>query len=176
MTETAKEYAVALFELAYENNSGAEYLEALKLILSEFDKNPEYLQLLSSPNIAVSERKELLENAFAPYVPEYVMSFTKLLCEKQHIMEFGRCVDEYEELYKASESVSNAHIISSVPLSDAEKTKLTEKLEKLSRRTIIPQYEIDETILGGIIIKMDDTIIDGSLKHKLKEVKEVIGK
>lgn len=175
MTETAKEYAAALFELAKETNEEKTFANALTVIQSVFSTNPEYMDLLSSPNIPVRERRSLLEKAFAGHIPEYVLSFTELLCDKGHIREFGKCVQEYEKLVKAFASVSSARIVSAVPLTGPEKTALIKKLEKISGHMVTAQYEIDESLLGGVVVHMDDTVIDGSLKHQLKEVKEVIG-
>ena len=176
MTETSKEYASALFELAKETGSEKEFRTAIQTILSELSGNPEYMDLLSSPNIPIRERKSLIEQAFAAHVPEYVLSFTELLCEKGHIHEFDKCANEYDELYKAFESISNDRIISAIHLTDEEKSNLVSKLEKTSGHHVTAQYEIDKTLLGGVVIHMDDNVIDGSLKRKLREVKEVIGK
>ena len=176
MAEISKEYAQALFELAKEQGIEQECAAALHVIAAELDNMPEYAELLSSPNIPMDERKALIEQAFSAYVPEYVLSFTQLLCEHGHIREFGSCLREYEELYKALESISTARIISAIELTDSQKKKLTEKLEKISGHTVIANYEIDETLLGGLTVYIDDKVIDGSLRRKLKEVKEVIDK
>lgn len=175
MTETAKEYATALFELAKESNSEKEFGDALGVVLSELKGNPEYAELLSLPNIPLSERKSLLENAFAGKIPEYVLSFTQLLCEKGHIRDFEKCTAEYEKLFKALQSMSNARIVSAIALTDSEKSALIKKLEKMSGHIVTAQYETDSKLLGGVVIYMDDTVIDGSIKHQIKEVKEVIG-
>lgn len=176
MTETSKEYAAALFELARETASEEEFGRALAFIRSVFAEDPEYADLLSTPSIPISERKALIEQAFASRVPAYVLSLTELLCEKGHIREFGRCVSEYEALYKALEAVSTARVVSAVPLSEDEREALVGRLQKLSGHMVDAEYEIDKSIIGGVIIYMDDKVIDGSIKHKLKEVKEVIGK
>lgn len=175
MTETAKEYATALFELAKETKEEKQFADALAVIQTAFQSDPEYLDLLSSPNIPLSERRALLEKAFLEHVPEYVLSFTELLCDKGHIREFDRYVKEYGQMLKAFESVSDARVISTIPLTDEQKAALIKKLEKISGHIVTAQYEIDEALLGGMVIHMDDTVIDGSLKQQLKDVKEVMG-
>lgn len=116
-----------------------------------------------------------MENAFAGKIPEYVLSFTQLLCEKGHIRDFEKCTAEYEKLFKALQSMSNARIVSAIALTDSEKSALIKKLEKMSGHIVTAQYETDSKLLGGVVIYMDDTVIDGSIKHQIKEVKEVIG-
>ena len=175
MTETAKEYATALFELANETGEEHVFADALCVIQNEFASAPEYIDLLSSPSIPLSERRTLLEKAFFGKVPENVLSFAELLCDKGHIREFDKYVREYEQLVKAFAAVSSARVVSAVPLTDSEKASLIKKLEKISGHMVTAQYEIDESLLGGVSVYIDDTVIDGSLKRQLKEVKEVIG-
>ena len=154
MTETAKEYAIALFELAKETDDTKTFADALTFIQNIFATDPEYVDLLSSPNIPAQERRELLEKALAGHVPEYVLSFTELLCDKGHIRAFDTCVQEYEQLMKAFASVSSARIVSTIPLTDAEKARLIKKLEKMSGHIVTAQYEIDESLLGGVVVHM----------------------
>lgn len=176
MTEISKEYATALFSLARENDSVLPYREALRTILSEFEGQPEYVALLSSPSVPIRERRALLETAFADSVPEQVLSFTELLCEKGYLRFFENCVKDYEELCRAAGSVSSARIVSAIPLTDGEKRDLIAGLEKRSGHRVEARYETDAALLGGIVVYMDDTVIDGSLRRKLKNVKEVLGK
>ena len=76
---------------------------------------------------------------------------------------------------KAFESLSTARVVSAISMTDEQKAALVKKLEKMSGHIVTAEYEIDETLLGGVVVHMDDTVIDGSLKQQLKEVKEVIG-
>lgn len=78
-------------------------------------------------------------------------------------------------MYKALSLVSSAHVVSAIELSNEEKTALIEKLEKLTGNTVAAEYEINESIIGGVIVNIDDKVIDGSIRHRLQEVKEVIG-
>lgn len=84
-----------------ENSCEKEFSDALGLIERQFEAQPQYAELLSSPDISIGERRKLLEAAFCGKVPEYVMSFTELLCENGRIKLFGECVSEYEKMYRA---------------------------------------------------------------------------
>ena len=70
--------------------------------------------------------------------------------------------------------MSHALVKSAEPLTDEEKAKLIAKLEKVSGKSVDAEYRIDKSILGGVVVEMEGTIIDGSLKHRLESVKEVI--
>jgi F-type H+-transporting ATPase subunit delta len=174
MTELSKEYASALFELAMEDHSEAEFAEALQTILSLMAEEPEYYDLLASPNIPYTERQHLLEQAFG-FFPEPILAWLVLLCKKGHIRMLPDCIRKYEALYQASQNTSEATVISAVPLTDSEKKTLLRKLEQRSSHSVHATYQVDPQLIGGLIVQMDDWMLDGSLRHKLKEVKEVMG-
>ena len=83
----AKEYSEALFILACEEKKEKEYLDELKLTESLISENPEYMLLLSSPNVQTEEKLSVLENTFSNHLSESVMSFLLLLCEKGRITD-----------------------------------------------------------------------------------------
>jgi len=169
-----KEYSQALFTLACEENSSEKYLEELKLIADVFKEEPEYVTLLSSPNVSKEEKLSSIDSTFSPFVSEYTLSFLKLLCEKGHITRFDVCLEDYEKLYNMKCKTRIARVISSVPLTDEEGAKIKASLERKWGVCVNLICETDESILGGIIIKTEDTVIDGSLKTKLRDVKDVI--
>ncbi len=169
-----KAYGSALFALAKECDATAEYKAALDTVSEAFRENPLYLDFLASPGISKKERIEAIDQAFADALPEYVVSFLKLLCEKGHIRSFYSCVTEYKALLDASEKIITAKVTSAIPLTVKEKTALKEKLERISEHTVILDCSADKSLLGGMIVEVDGKIIDGSLRRRLREVKDVI--
>ena len=178
MTDIGKEYGTALFMLAAEcgDNAKREYAESLKLVSGTFKAEPMYAELLASPALPLGERLGIIEAAFGERLPEHVLSFMKLLCEKGRMPCFSSAVEEYMALLDASERISNARVTSAVELTEDEKNRLCKRLcEKLKAEVKI-EYFIDEGLLGGLIVEVDGTVIDGSLRHRLREVKEVMNK
>ena len=176
MTEVSKEYGTALFMLACENNKKDEYARELSLIEKMFCENAEYPEFLSSPSIPLSERISAIDNAFSDSLCEEVISFLKLLCEKGRMNCFSDSVAEYNELLVASNKITNAKITSAIELSCDEKKKIIEKLEKMLNTAIEPEYVTDGSIIGGVIIEADGKIFDGSLRTRLRDVKEVMNR
>lgn len=174
MTDIGKEYAAALFMLACEEKAEREYEKALKLIKEAFLSESYYEQLLSSPSIPLSQRLSAIEAAFADIVPTHVLSYLQLLCEKGRMNCFIGSVDEYCALVDAAERISKASVISAVPLTDDEKEKLKLRLEQTYNCKVNLEYSVDETLLGGLIVELDGKIMDGSVKNRLREIKEVI--
>lgn len=174
MTQISKEYAAALFMLACEKEKQEEYGTALKMLKDAFLENPDYLVFLGSRSIPLSERLDAIEKAFHEHLPEDVVSFLKLLCEKGRVNYFSDAVEEYKNLLDASKRVSNAKVTSAVSLTDEEKEKLGQKLKTISNTTVQMEYVIDPSLLGGIIVEMDGKVLDGSLKNRLRDIKEVM--
>ncbi len=176
MSQMSKEYAAALFMLAKENGAEKEYKVALENVSEAFIKTPEYIDFLASPAVSLAERTQMLEKAFEPYVPEEIVSFLCLLCEKGRIREFEACKEEYVALFDFSRNLSVAKVKSAVALNETEIEKLTEKLSKMSSNTVVVECSVDETLKGGIIVELDGKIMDFSLKTRLNEVKDVISR
>lgn len=174
MTEVGKEYGTALFMLACEEAAKAEYAEALEKIKAVFTENPDYMSFLTSPSVSLGERLAAIQSAFGSTVPENLVSYLQLLCEKGRMSSFFQSADEFRALLDASEHISTAVITSAVELTDAEKEKLVAKLESIHKAKVEAEYRIDENLLGGLIVEIDGNVMDGSLKHRLREVKEVM--
>lgn len=176
MTEISKEYGTALFMVACEEGEQKEYAGYLKEIKNLFDENPAFFELLSSPSIQLSERLVAIDNVFGKVLPEYLLSYLKLLCEKGRIECFLESVEEYNALLNASERVFNAKVTSAQELTEEEKAKLIEKLGKSYKGSIQAEYVIDGALIGGVIVEIDGRVMDGSIRHRLQQVKEVINK
>lgn len=174
MNDVVREYTEAIFALSCEEGANEKYLDALHLANDVFSKNGEYTDLLLSPSIPLDERRALIEEAFSGYLPECVLSFVKLLCERGHIGHFGECVAEFERMYKELGRECEVKVVSAVELTDDEKNGLTRKLEKLIGKRIDAEYVLDSALIGGMIVYANGKVIDGSIKGRLNDVKDVI--
>lgn len=174
MMQTDKEYAEALFLLVAEEQKLDEYTQALETVKSLILENPEYTEFLASPAIALSERLQAIDEAFGESMPEYIVSFLKILCENGSIHSLDGCIDEFGKLAKAISNTAQASIVSAVPLSDEQKKAICSKLEKITGKTIDPVYTTDESLIGGVIIEVEGKTFDGSIRNRLHDVKDVI--
>lgn len=176
MTQMDKAYAAALFALAQEAHKEEEMLDALKSVAEQFKENPEYVAFLASPAIPKAERTAALETAFSDVLPQDVLSFLCVLCQRGQIRLFADCVDDFEWFYEASRKISAATVTSVIPLSDDQQQKLQKKLEAISGHQVRLTYQIDPSLMGGLRVELDGSILDGTLKHRLHEVKEVMNR
>ena len=176
MTETSREYAIALFTLGKETNTEKEIAESLDFLRDIFAENPEYVEFLASPSISKNERIDSLKKLLNGRVHEYAESFALLLCEKNRIRNIVAYIDEYKNLHDLVARISKATIKSAINLSENEKTELLNKLSKKCGHTVEAEFIIDKSIIGGIVIEVDGNVYDGSVKQYLSEIKEVIYK
>ena len=176
MAKVSNDYATALFALALETDSLEETRAGLALAQKLFRENPEYPLLLSSPSIPKSERLAALDGVFADALPEYPLSFLKLLCEGGRIREFSACALAFEELYRAHHNIKLARIHSAAPLTEEEKDRLVAALSAKNGCRITAEYRVDPTLLGGILVEMDGKQTDGTLRRRLQEMKEVMNR
>lgn len=174
MRQTDKEYAEALFTLASEENICDICLSDIKIVREVFLESPQYIDFLASPAVPMSERLAALDEAFAGRVHDYVLYFLKLLCEKGRANIFFQAADEFEKMYLAFFKKTTARICCAVELSEEQKSALLRKLEKLHGKKIEPLYFVDASLLGGISVEIDGTFYDGTLKSRIRDVKEVM--
>lgn len=174
MTGNSKEYATALFSLSTESGCEEQMLEGLTLIQDVFRSTPEMYAFLDSPGIPKSERLGVIREAFANEVPEFALSFLSLLCEKGSVGILSDCVDDYRALFIESRRIVVATVRSAVELTAEEKEKMQKTLSKKAGRTVRTEYTVDPTLLGGVIVHMDGLTIDGSLRRRMQNMKEVM--
>lgn len=174
MEQKTNSYAEALFLLAQEENCTQEYLTALYDICRVFDENPEYSVFLSSYTISKEKRLEAIESAFSGKLPERVVSFLCILCDKRRTGEIREITAEYEKMYFEKENISKAVITAAYPLSEEQKAKISSKLEKLSGHRVMAEFSVDKALLGGMKIELDGKIIDSSVRNQLNKLREVM--
>lgn len=174
MADLSKEYASALFSLAYEKEVLNRVKDEIEKIKASLDENEDYLLVLSSPAIPLSVRHGLIDEAFGECC-EYVVSFLKLMCENGHIASLNECINEFTLLCRELENRALATIYYAFELSPSQKEKLESKLENITKKKIEPVYIEDKGLIGGIKIELDGRVLDGSLINRLNNIKGVIG-
>lgn len=175
MTAIYKEYAEALFILARECGEEKKVLSELEGVCEVFLENSEYMDFISCPSIPYTERTDALAEAFVD-LSEHALSFLCILCERGRIRELFDCVKEYKRLFDALSNTKTAQVYTSVAMTDEEKKRLTQKLEKKYNCTVSLECHIDESLLGGVVIELDGRVLDGSVKSQLHQLKDVISR
>ncbi|MBQ2730285.1 MAG: ATP synthase F1 subunit delta [Clostridia bacterium] len=174
MRQTDKEYAYALFELSQEEGTVDAALSELLTVKEAVCGEPEFIELLRSPAIPLRERLQVIDETFSAVLSEYTLSFLKVLCEAGRIDILTDCICEFEGLVKAYSGKVTATVICAAPLSEKQKAELKEKLEKAEKRQIDPVFRVDPTLIGGLIVEIEGKVYDGSVRSRLRDVKDVM--
>jgi len=174
MTTTSREYAEALFELAAQEDCLKETQDGLVTVISALRQTPAYADLLSSPAIGKEERIAALNQTFGEAVPRVLMGVLRMMVARGHVRGLEAMAREYRELAMQASGESIAEVTSAVPLKESEAVALRARLEKKLNRRVILHCETDPSLIGGMRVEIDGRVIDGSIRTKLQEIKEVM--
>lgn len=174
MTTTSNEYAEALFELAAEAGVQDETTAGLETVISAVRQTPAYAALLASPAIGKEKRIRALEEAFGGKVPEVLIGVLRMMVSRGHISMLEEMAREYGELSRQYRGETMALVTSAVPLKEMEAVTIRRELEKRLGRRITLQCEVDPALIGGVRVEADGKVIDGSIRNKLDQIKEVM--
>jgi len=174
MTHTSREYAEALHALAEESGEPGAYLAGLELTEKAVEENRGLLSLLASPAIPRSERMEVLPRIFGEDLPSPMLALLRLMVSRGHAREIPRMMEEYRKLERESRGESTARVTSAAELTAEEKESLRAKLEKRFGRRMVLECSVDPALLGGVRVETEGRVLDGTLRARLQEIKEVM--
>ena len=103
-----------------------------------------------------------------------IRDFLKILIEKKRFKELEGIVAAYQEELDKINNLQRVEVISAVELDDNSKQRIIEKLQKRLQKNVIAQWQTDEEIIGGLVVKINDDVIDSSLKNKLENLSKNI--
>lgn len=172
MTQIGNAYAQGLYALAAEEGLTEQILQQLEVLDQTLEED--YLRLLASPALSKEERCNILDQALRGRVHIYVLNFMKLLTEKGYIRHFGACCRAYREQYNEEHGILPVRAVSAVALTGQQQQRLTEKLEKLTGKTVNLQNTVDPRVMGGVRLDYDGMRIDGTVKNRLDAVKKLL--
>jgi len=166
----ASSYGKALYELAVENGSEAALSEDFENIIRILDESPEYVTLLDTPAVSVSEKLGLIGSAFGNADPMLV-NFLSILCEKRSMYQLRKCFDAYRVCYDAAHDLMRATAITAVELTDKQHNALKGKLEKITGKSIVLENRIDPSLISGIVLRYGGVQLDDSIKSRLDSLR-----
>lgn len=168
----AKRYAQALFEVAYEEKKHKKIEEELSSIINIFESNPSFYELLKSPLITVHEKKEVLNNVLGGRISEEVFNFCYILLDKSRESFIFDIANQFKLMCDNVENVAEAVAITAIPMTQDDIARLEQKLSVVSNKQVMLKNEIDSSIVGGILIKIGDKVIDGTIRNRLWDIKQ----
>lgn len=170
MTQVARLYGGSLYELALEEKLTDAIKEQMLEIRRLFWENPDYPKLLAEPAVPKEERTGLIEKAFGEQAERYLVSFLKLLCERNILSEYAGCCEEFTRRYNADHNIAEAVVTSAKELSEEQLSALKAKLEKISGKEISLIQRIDSSVLAGLRVELEGKQLDGTVQSRLSGI------
>ena len=176
MTHISNVYAQALYDLACSEKLEKQVLQQLQVISRCFEQTPEYLRLLSVPNLSKQERCGILDDCFRGNIHSYVLNFLKILTEKGYIRQFHDCCEAFQTLYNQDHGILPVIAVTAIPLSPEQSRRLTEKLSAVTGKTIELDNQVEPAVLGGIRLDYDGKRLDDTIAHRLNAIRSLLSK
>jgi len=168
----SKRYASALFEVAFEIDQYELVKDELSFILNCLKDEPSLRQLLESPLISSNEKKEILSSIFKENISTETFNFLCVVVDKGRESYIESIIEEYKILADSAKNKIDAVAITAVPMDKQDLLKLQVNLSMSSGKNIQLQNQVDPTVIGGVLVKIGDKVIDGTVKSRLANMQE----
>jgi len=169
-TRAAIRYAKAILDLAKDQNSAPAVNDDMKLITKTIADNNELKSLLDSPVVKVAQKTAVLKEVFAN-TNAISTSLVDVLANNKRITLLGAVATEYTLLFDASQGFQKAHVTTAVPLTDDINSKVLAKVKELTGKEALIENTVDESILGGFILRVGDLQYNASIANNFNKLK-----
>jgi len=175
--KVASRYAKALFESTTASGEVDKVSKDLASVNEMFTSVPALQPFLENPAVSMEEKQQFLDQQFGKGIGPWVLRLMKLLVENQRVAIFSQLVEHFNALCLQRENAAQAEVVSATELEEELKTRIRKTLEStfgFSRVDL--QNRVDPGLLGGVIIKLQDRVIDGSYVGRLEEMRKQFSK
>ena len=168
-------YAGALLAIGQERNEVEAYDEELHGLAELFANSREFRVFFENPKVPQSDKLSVLDKTLKGKVSDTVLNLLKVLVKRGRQELFGQVSVAYTEALDESRGRTKVVITTASPIDPALKAELVGLVGSKLNREIVPAERVDENLLGGMTIRIGDTVIDGSVRTKLNRVRESVG-
>ncbi len=169
--QLARKYGTAIFEIANEDNKLEEYGRELADVSQALFAQAELKDFLTNPQIQPEDKKQVLLRLLKDQVSPMMMNFLLLLVDKRRIVLLEAINDCYQELSNKAQGIIVADVTMAYELKAELRSRLSSKLESVTGKKVQLRTHQDQSIIGGVVVKIGDTRIDGSVIGRLQALK-----
>jgi len=173
--EIARVYAEALFESAKDSDKLDEIREQVNEFADAVSENRDLQAFLFSPYFSSDEKMKGLDGAVSGADDEFV-NFLGLLVEKHRMPAIFRIRAKFEELYAEETKRLEVNVTSAIELDDKVVKQVGDEIEKQTGRTVELSATVDEDVLGGLVLRVGNVVLDASLRNKLEKMRREIAR
>lgn len=176
ITTIGLQYAKALFDLATDNNLEQSYFDNLVTLNDIIKSNPDIDKTFKHPSISNDDKKQILNNVLSEKVTNDFLHFLFVLIDNMRFDALEDIIDSYKSYLNEFNKECNAEVFTKYKLDDTEVNNLVKVLEKHFNKKVNLEQTIDENLIGGIVVKVDGVIIDGSIINQMLSLKNELKK
>ncbi|HUF52615.1 MAG TPA: F0F1 ATP synthase subunit delta [Dehalococcoidia bacterium] len=166
----AKRYAEAADLIAREDGTGEAWAAGLRAMAALFG-DADAVAFLENSRVPAEQKQDLVRKAMEGAPPE-ALNMALLLLRRRRFGLAPQIAEAFQELLDAEKGISHATVTSAVPLTDDERAAVRRRLTEITGGEVEIETEVDEDILGGLIVRIGDRLIDGSTRNRLQELKQ----
>ena len=164
----SKVYGDALFSLALEENKLDALWDEVKTVRQAISENPDFLAVMCHPEMPQEKRLAVMEEIFGGQSDD-MKGFLSVLVRKGRFGEILSVLDYFDEQAKEYKKIGVVQVTTPIPLSDSQKNEVENK-------TLEMHYQLDKSLLGGIVIRIGDRILDNSIRSKMDAMSRKLSK
>ena len=170
--DVAIRYARALFEAAHKKGQAGPTREALKKVSGWFKEHPEYSRMFLNPTLHPIAKEKAIQKVLPSGAPLVLERFLGLLMRNKRLGLLSLIAERFERIVDASEGLARASVRSARALSDIQRRSVTEALARALGRRVKGEFREDPALLGGVVVKVGDKVVDLSISGQLSRLKE----
>lgn len=171
-SKAAKRYAYAFLETALEMDILEEAKKDILMIGDVLDSSKDLRLFLKSPIVRKDQKRAALKEIFEENIHDLTGKLLEILTEKNREALLELITGHFIELYNVHHGIINVDVTSAMELDKEQIKTLKSQLESSTGKKILLNRSIDEDLMGGMMVRIDDTVIDGTVKFKLNQLKD----
>ena len=171
----SKVYGDAYVSVVSEKNNLIDALEEIKSVKNILLENVEIIELLDSPKMDDEEKIDFIKGIFENHISVDLLGFLLTIIEKKRQAELIPILDYVIDCVKELLLIGKATVTTALPLDDSKKERIVDELLKLSHyKSLEVEYVVDESIIGGIVIRIGDIVVDSSVKTRIDKMRKML--
>lgn len=170
--KAANRYAKAFLDTAIEMDVVEKVKEDILLISKTFSDSPDLGLFLSSPIVRGEKKRAALSKIFSDHIEDVTKHLLSVLSGKSRERLLEEITNQFLRLYNQHQGIIDVRVVSAAELSAEQKKELEKELEASTGKKILLETEVDQELIGGLKVIIDDTVTDGTVKHKLDRIRD----
>ena len=172
MRSASLQYATALADIALEQGAAEPVRKQLEDFGAAYSESAELRNVLANPAVERAAKHGVIEKLVARLgASRVVRNFLFIVVDNQRTHLLPEILQAFEDVLRQRQGVAEAEVTSAAELTAPQKTQLQQTLERLTGRKIQANYSLDPALLGGAMVRIGDTIYDGSVRNRLNQMR-----